>query len=186
MVMAFGSPAFAGPKDKSQETLVNPDSIAGGGGWDNKVIATKVKSGKCKLQIQAKDATGLANTDVICLAEADVRIGIFPPGLYGNSIVLAGTIDANGKLKIKANLAAVGCGGLSEALALNGSMTCYAETLANYDGDANCPFGWIAPDLVNFNADSLVGLCQGGAEGDRITPPAQPILAEQGSYQPLL
>jgi hypothetical protein len=184
MVLAFGSPALAGPKDKTTETLVNPSSIAGGGGWDNTLIATKVKSGKCKIQIQAKDALALAGQDIICLAEANVRIGSLGGNRFGNSVVLAGTVDANGKLKIKAKLGAIGCGSQSEALALDGSMTCYAESLGNYDAEANCPYLWIPPDLVNFKPDGLVGLCQGLADGQRITPPAQPILAEQGSYQP--
>jgi hypothetical protein len=41
---------------------------------------------------------------------------------------------------------------------------------------------WIAP---TGKPDSLEGLCQGLVLGDRINPPASPVLATQGAYQPL-
>ena len=193
VAIAIAPAAWAGPKDKTSETLINPDAIAGSADWDNTAIATKVKSGKCKLQIQAKGATSLLNTPVICISEADVKATALGGGadFYGNSVVFAGAVSDKGKLKIKANLGSIGCGLLSTAINVNGSTKCYKEDIANYDAATECTNAgmlWVAPNLVDFKADGLVGLCQGLVAGsaDRIIPPAAPLLAEQGSYQPLL
>lgn len=190
------SGALAGPKDKVSETLVNPSSIAGAGGWDNKVIKTKIKSGKCKIQIQAKGATGLINQPVVCLAEADVLSLSLPGGgPAGNSVVLAGSFDEKGKLKIKGNLASIGCGIQGEALALNGTTTCYQQDIGSYDWQTACSNAGmlvlppnILPGTEDEKARDVVGLCQGVVQngGDRIGPPGGPLLAVQGSYQPLL
>jgi hypothetical protein len=39
---------------------------------------------------------------------------------------------------------------------------------------------WIPPS--GFKPDSLEGLCQGLVLGDRINPPASPVLAIQGAF----
>ena len=195
VALAFSTAAWAGPKDKTSETLVNPSSIAGSADWDNTAISTKVKSGKCKIQIQAKGATNLINQPVVCIAEADVLAASLPGGMGGNSVVLAGSFDDKGGLKLKANLGAIGCGIQANALALNGSTTCYKQDIAGYDWATACsavpmfavPINFL-PGTEDIKPGALVGLCQGvnGAFGQRINPPAGAVLSVQGSYQPLL
>jgi len=197
LAVVLATPAWAGPKDKISETLVNPTSIAGGAGWDNKTISTKVKSGKCKMQIQAKGAGApLFNEPVVCLAEADVLSASLPGGgPAGNSVVVAGSFDDKGKLKIKGGMAAIGCGVLSEALALNGTTTCYLQDIGTYDWKTACSNAGMLPIDPNIlpgtegeKAGAVVGLCQGVVQngGQRIDPPGGTLLVVHGSYQPLL
>ncbi len=195
VALAFSTAAWAGPKDKTSQTLVNPDSIAGSADWDNTAISTKEKSGKCKIQIQAKGATNLINEKVICIADGDVLASSLPGGMGGNSVVLAGSFDDKGKLKIKGNLGAIGCGIQANALALNGGTTCYKQDIATYDWATACSNAGMFAVSINFlpgtedvKPGAVVGLCQGinGAFGQRIDPPAGAVLSVQGSYQPLL
>jgi hypothetical protein len=194
--MLVGTQACAGPKDKTSETLVNPDSIAGSAEWDNKTVSTKVKSGKCKLQIQFKDALGVAGDDIVCLADGDVLSSFTGPALVGNSVVIAGTVGADGKFKAKANLGAIGCGIIAEALAVNGGMRCYQATVGTgvgeYDWAAACsgvPMLPLAPNVLpgtaDINGDAVVGICQGSSLGQRLPGPPGGELVVQGSYQPL-
>lgn len=183
--------ALAGPKDKSQESLIDNSSIDGNGTtWDNTTVTGKVKTGKCKMQIQFKNAkAGIEEQNVICLGEADVIADLLPPPGAGNSIVTRGVVSG-GKLKIKGNMAAVGCGQISDAINFNATTTCYQED-PNYHPDIECPasgaFGmlWIEAPLPGFKPDSVEGLCQGLVLGDRINPPSSPVLAVQGASQPL-
>jgi hypothetical protein len=189
LTLGLASLALAGPKDKTSETLVDPNGVDGTANvWSNSTVKAIVKTGGCKLKIQVKGAgSGIEGQEVICLTEADVVIDvIFPPPGAGNSLVTQDTVS-DGKLKIKANLAAVGCG-LLNALALNASTTCYQED-PNYDPEVACGaagMGWLAPgDLGgDFKEDSLRGLCQGASFDDRIDPPASPVLAVRGALQP--
>jgi hypothetical protein len=181
--------ALAGPKDKSQETLIDPSSVDGNGTtWDNKTVTGKVKTGGCKLQIQFKDAkAAIEGQNVICLGEADVIADLLPPPGAGNTIVTRGIVSG-GKLKIKGKMAAVGCGVISDAINFNATTTCYQED-PTWDPAVECPASgslgmlWIEPS--GFKEDSVEGLCQGLVLGDRINPPSSPVLAIQGALQPL-
>jgi hypothetical protein len=188
LTLAFGSVALAGPKDKSQETLIDGSSINGNGTtWDNRTVSTKVKTGKCKMQIQFKDAkAAIEGQNVICLGEADVIADLLPPPGAGNSVVTRGVVSG-GKLKIKGNMAAVGCGQISDAINFNATTTCYEED-PNYNPEVECANSsmlWIQAPLPGYKPDSLEGLCQGLVFGDRINPPSSPVLATQGALQPL-
>jgi hypothetical protein len=189
VTVVLSATAWAGPKDATQETLIDPSSIEGNGvTWDNRTVQTKVKAGKCKLQIQFKGTLpAIEGQTLICLASADVRASALPIGLIGNSVVLTGTVES-GKLKMSANLAAIGCGVLSSAINVNGNTICYEED-PSYDPAAACAGAgmlWVPPS-AGFKPDSLAGLCQGFVDGagERIPPPSSPKLAEQGAYQPL-
>lgn len=194
MAVAASGAAWAGPKDKVGEALVNPSSLNGSPDWDNRTVAGKVKSSKCKFQVgvKANPAGDLTEGPVICFAEADVYAASLPPGLHGNSVVLAG-VSAAGKVKIKADFRAIGCGLESPSTAINGTTVCFLEDLANFDWQAECggagmlPIAANAlPSTVGIKGGAVVGLCQGLGAGARIPRPAVPVLAEQGSYQGLL
>jgi hypothetical protein len=199
--LALALPAWAGPKDKVAETFADNTSVTGNGvSWNNATVTAKLKSGKCKIQIQFKDAlAAIEGEQIICIAEADVRTTSLPPGVYGNSVVMAGTVSG-GKLKIKADLSQVGCGSLGDAVAFNGGATCYRAD-ANYTDPNDLNLGnWKQVCLNAATAmaplpsigdppleDDLLGLCQSlnPAGGERIDPPASAVLAVQGSYQPI-
>jgi len=194
--VAMAGVTWAGPKDKTAETMVNPSSIAGSADWNNFTVATKVKSSKCKVVISAKTKVipDLVAGPVVCLLEADVRAAALGPGLFGNSVVVAGN-SLDGKLLIKADLRSIGCGIQSDALALNGKTTCYQVDPVAYNWSATCGGAGMLPVPPNllagtesFNPGGLLGLCQGGTAGagERIPPPGVPILAEQGQLSPLL
>lgn len=194
--------------DANSEAFVDPSSIAGGANGFTNIISSggtssgKSKAGKCLLQIQFKGISGYADgTQLICIAEADVRASALPAGLYGNSIVLRGVFKAGGA-KFKADLKKVGCGS-ADAIAIKGYMKCYAPNAAYTDTSspgtnwqAACSAaGMIAipnPSLSPVDPgpakDSLLGLCQGLAAnaGQRINPPASGLVAEQGQSNPQL
>jgi len=71
------SAAWAGPKDKTKETLVDPTSIAGNGvTWNNNTVQAGIKSGKCKIKIGIKDTlAAIEGDEIICLGCADVKLG---------------------------------------------------------------------------------------------------------------
>ena len=77
---------------------------------------------------------------------------------------------------------------ISSAINFNATTTCYQED-PNYDPAVEGPTSgaigmlWIPP--AGYKLDSLEGLCQGLVFGDRIVPPASPLLATQGALQPL-
>jgi hypothetical protein len=181
LTLALGSVALAGPKDKTQEALINPTDVAGNASWDNTVVATKVKTGKCKVQIQFKDASGVEGQEVICLGEADVISSTLAPPGAGNGVVMKGIVSG-GKLKIKGKMTGVGCGS-EAAITLNSAVTCYEED-PTYDPAVACasmPGLWVPQgSIVEVKPDSIVGLCQGVTLGARIAPPASPLLAVQG------
>jgi hypothetical protein len=198
--LAIALPAWAGPKDKSAETLVDPTSITGNlVTWNNATVTAKVKAGKCKVKIQFKDALAALNgQQVICVAGADVRATALPPGLFGNSIVMAGTV-ADGKLKISADLSQIGCGD-QNAININSTISCYAQDADYTDANDLNPGNWkqvcinaatvmAALPIVGDPplADDLLGLCQGftAGAGERIDPPASALIAVQGGYNPL-
>ena len=190
-VVAAGSTAWAGPKDKVQEALVDPTSVDGTAGqWDNDVTSGKVKQGKCKMQVQMKDLPGGTFPDgtvVICVASADVKSALLPPAGGGNSIVMAGATK-KGKLNLKGDLAQITCGSVGQALSYNGEVACYlddgvfvgADDLTNWK--KSCTDAGMAPIPMagGFKPDNLVGLCQGFAPGLRIVPPASTVIAVQG------
>lgn len=203
IALAVGGGAWAGG-DKSQESFVDITSLAGGSaGFTNFGVSVgKSKSGKCQLQVQLKGLTGYADGAVlICLAEADIRATLLgAANTFGNSVVLRGTVKT-GQLKIKADLADIGCGS-SQAINWNGGLTCFAP-------DAN--FTDLSNDLVNWKSDcsgatmlplanpeatassdpakvNLLGLCQGltANTAQRIPPPGSAKICQQGASQPVL
>lgn len=193
VAVALSAPAWAGPKDKIAETFIDPSSVNGGASWNNNTVTGKLKSGKCKIQIQFKDAlAAIEGEEIICISEADVRSDALPPGLYGNSVIMAGTVT-DGKLKIKADLAGIGCGQVGNAIAINGSSKCYradavytgANNLTNWEATCLNAATNMAP-LVSTGSDNLLGLCQSFTDGagERIDPPASALLAVQGLSSP--
>lgn len=196
-VAAAGS-AFAGPKDKVGESLVNTSSIPGSADWKNATVTGKVKSVKCKYQLGAKanPITDLADGPVVCFAEADVLSAFLGPAPVGNSVVIAGEA-LGGKLKMKGDLRSIGCGGAlgSPAMSFNGTTICFGTSLVAFDWMAECSGAGmlvvpanVLPGTESFNPGNVVGICQGtvGNGGERIPRPPVPVLAEQGTYQPLL
>ena len=194
--VAMGGVSWAGPKDKTSETLVNPESIAGNAAWSNLTVATKVKSNKCKTVLSAKTKVlgDLVEGPIVCMLEADVRAALLGAGFYGNSVVIAGE-SLGGKLVIKADLRSIGCGTQSEAMSINGTSRCYQVDPVAYDWAGTCSGAGmlplppnVLPGTEGFNPGGVLGICQGAAAGagQRIPAPAVPLLAEQGQYTPLL
>lgn len=187
-VLVSGSVAWAGPKDKVAEALIDNSSIAGTPGvWDNLVAVGKVQMKGCKVKIQGKDlAAALEGEEIVCLAGADAKSAGLPPGGAGNSIILAGTVSG-GKLKIKADMEGqIPCGAPGNtAIAYNANVQCYRQDLAYTGG------GWIgacAPlpgiPIPGDGSDSFIGLCQGVVPGVRIPAPGSALLAVQGMLTP--
>jgi len=187
LAVALAGVAFAGPKDKTQQTLVNPDSLMGTAPWDNTAVDTKVKFGACKQQIQfkAKDTPALIGTSVVCISSGDTFTNL---GLNaGNSLVQRATVDSKGKLKAKADLRSIGCGLLAKATTINSELKCYVDT--GWDAATECSSQgglWIAPNsqvgTEKFKPGDLDGLCQGLTFGFRLVPPSGQLLAEMGVY----
>jgi len=192
MSVAAAGMALAGPKDKISETLINPDSLTGNGSWNNATVASKVKSVKCKVQVGAKanPPGDLADGPIICISDADTILGV-TPNTTGNSLVMAGEI-VGGKLKLKGDTRAIGCGSLAQAAITNALTTCYSEDIMNYDAAAECLGAgmlWIPNTFVPaYNPGNIVGACQGTVPNgeERIPAPLAPVLAITGSFQPLL
>ncbi len=183
--------AWAGAKDKSQNTLADIDAA---GVISNTLAKTKIKAKGCKNQIQAQTVS-MADGDIaICILEADVL------GIGGNSLIITGEAK-KGKLKIKADLgegtiASQGCGDV-EAVSYNGLVKCYLDdplyrsngTGAGTWRDACTNAGMLPGDSpgpeatylkVNDTVPVVVGLCQGFSEGDRIDPPSSTRWAVTG------
>ena len=190
LVVAAVGAASAGPKDKVQQALVNPDSLGGTAPWDNTAVDAKQKFSSCKQQIQIKvgTAVGLSGTDLVCLSSGDAYTSL---GLNaGNSLIMRGTIDAvKGKLTMKADLRAIGCGALATSTSINSTLECYVDT--GWDGATECTNQgglWIAPGAQpgteKFKPGALEGLCQGVAFGFALTPPAGALLAVAGTHTP--
>lgn len=206
LVLGLGSAALAGG-DKTSETCVDISSLNGGSnGFVNGSSSSKIKSGGCKLQVQLKGLSGISDGDIlICLGEADVRATALPPGAFGNSVVLRGVAKA-GSLKMKADLAAIGCGAAGvTAINWNGNLKCYKPD-ATYTDVTNDAANWKAtclasgtnmvplpnPGLDVANDDpvkvNLLGLCQGftADAGERINPPTSGEICRQGQTNPPL
>lgn len=194
-LIATSSVVWAGAKDKTSNTLVD---LNGEGVINNLTAKTKIKSGGCKLQIQAQTVNLAEGQMVICIAEADVNDGNTLASLGGNGAILTGEAKA-GKLKIKADLSEVliagnGCGGL-EALQSNGNVRCYLDD-PTYRSDTPGPGTWrnacasVPPSLqsgapsestlkVNSTVPVVVGICQ-MLGGGQIPGPSSTLWAVQG------
>ncbi len=189
LVFALTSTAWAGAKDKSQNTLVDRNAT---GVIDNTLVKTKIKSKGCKLQIQAK-TVNMADGDIaICVLEADVD------GIGGNSLIVAGEAK-KGKFQIKADIgeakiAGQGCGDI-EGISYNNQVTCYLDDLTyrlDSGGAGTWRAGCAAAGMLagdgpgatmlkqNPTVPVVVGLCQGFSEGDRIVHPTSTEWAVQG------
>jgi hypothetical protein len=194
-VLAFGSTAWAGPKDKFADSLVDASSVAGTAlRWNNTVTSGTVSQKGCKIQVKLKslgtDSELADGKTVICLAEATARAAVHG----GNSVVLSGLVK-KGQVKMKADLTQVGCGTVTSgaAIAYNTGFACYLEDLIytgpntgqnweNICGDAGMvPIAPTVPD--GKTALNLIGLCQSLSDPDaRITPPTSAKLCEIGVY----
>lgn len=187
LTLALAGVAFAGAKDKNSLALVNGSSLAGSVEWDNTEIATKTKYGACKQQIQFKSKAGaLEGQDIVCISSGDTYTSLALNA--GNSLVMRGTMT-DGKLKMKADLRAIGCGILAQTTTINSEMVCYTDS--GWDGATECTGQgglWIAPNAQagteKFKPADLEGLCQGFAFGFRLVPPGGTYLAEVGVYTP--
>ncbi|MEO8605641.1 MAG: hypothetical protein ABI629_23940 [bacterium] len=199
--MAFASPALAGPKDKSQNTLIGPQAFTGNATVNNQVTKFSYKSKGCSVQIAAKDLSGTTDGDIVmCIAEADVISppAINPPG-GGNGVLLLGEVK-KGALKIKANLAEVLCNSTG-AVQFNGNMRCYLDdapyrlggwqtSCLSVAGSAPIPNQEIIPPQklkVNNTQNVVVGLCQNFTTlGARLPAPSSSLIAVQGALIPLV
>ena len=204
VVLSFAlvSMAWAGAKDKSQNTVVDINAT---GTIDNTTAKSKIQSAKpCNLQVQIQTLVGAGTADgdvVICIADADLDTPI--PG--GNGIVLATELK-KGKVNFKANLAEVdivgqACGD-TEAISYNGGIRCFLDD-ATYRGDANVAGSWradcaalgglasTAPGLTKLKVNStqsvVVGLCQTFTPGARLAGPGAGIdFARTGQRTPVV
>ncbi len=170
LAVGLTSTAWAGAKDKSQNTLVD---IGAAGIINNTTVKTKVKSKGCTLQLQAKPVTGLAASElVICLAEADVNG-------FGGSLIIFTAEEKKAQLKVKVDLGEAvllsnSCGSL-ESISYNGNLKCYRDDAtfrSNATGagtwrDACAAAGMVAGDgpgatlhKVNDTVPVVVGICQ--------------------------
>lgn len=188
VVLSFAlvSMAWAGAKDKSQNTVVDINAT---NTIDNTTAKSEIQSSKpCALQAQIQTLVGPGTADdavVICIADADLDTPV--PG--GNGIVLATELK-KGKVNLKADLSEVGilgqaCGD-TEAISYNGGIRCFLDD-ATYRGDANVPGSWradcaaigglqsAAPGVTKLKVNStqsvVVGLCQTFTLGARLNGP---------------
>ena len=188
VVLSFAlvTTAWAGAKDKSQNTVVDINAT---GTIDNTTAKSKIQSSKpCSLQAQIQTLVGPGTADgavVICIADADLHSPI--PG--GNGIVLATELK-KGKLNMKADLSEVDILGQScgedEAISYNGGIRCFLDD-ATYRGDDNVAGSWRAdcaalgglasatPGVTKLKVNStqsvVVGLCQTFTIGARLAGP---------------
>jgi hypothetical protein len=199
VAVAAASPALAGPKDGTKDSLIGINGLAGNATIDNTLTAVTMKSKGCKLQLQMKDVLGLANGAVlICVAGADV---ISPPALplpAGNSVVFLAEYDAaKGAVKMKADLTEIGCGS-ADNIQWGGDLRCYLDS-PGYRGPSSPGVSWdslcagvpmgalpntaTSPDKLVLNPalNVIVGLCQGFVAGQRIPPPASAEICRRGS-----
>jgi hypothetical protein len=204
------SPAFAGPKDQTKDSLIGPQAISGNATVNNATTAFTMQAKGCKIQIKAKGLAGVSDGDVIiCVAGADVIASPLPvaPGA-GNGIVLLGEIKSGG-LGIKADLTEIGCGS-ADQINFNGALSCYLDD-ANYlatvtmppypagSWQEDCNTNFTAPVApapncvsnptcaklkVNNTLPVILGLCQGlssASLGDRLAGPPSALIATRGS-----
>ena len=199
--LALVSTAWAGAKDKSQNTVVDINAT---GTIDNTTAKSKIQSSKpCALQAQIQTLTGPGTADdsvVICIADADL---LSPAG--GNGVVIATELK-KGKVNLKANLAEVdilgtGCGDV-DSISYNGGIRCFLDD-ATYRGDANVAGSWRAdctaqgglasgaPGVTKLKVNStqsvVVGICQTFTVGNRLNGPgAGTDFARTGQRTPIV
>jgi hypothetical protein len=202
------SPAFAGPKDQTKDSLIGPQAIAGNVTVNNATTAFSFQAKGCKLQIKAKGLQGVSDGDkIICIAGADVRADAIPNGA-GNALILLGEAKSGG-LGIKADLTEIGCGG-SNQINFNGKLTCYLDDATYTATDVMTPpaGGWQQDCTTSFAAGTvaapncvanpttckklkvdtskpiILGLCQGflpGSLGNTLAGPTSALIAVRGS-----
>lgn len=182
------APAAAGPRDRTLEALVSVDGVLGSASWDNRAVKALVKFARCRHRIVVRRAPALAGQPVVCLVGSDAFLSILPGGALGTTVVFSGAFDARGKLRLVADLRSIGCGSVTETLSLNRSFDCYATDVDAYDPAATCGAAgmlWVAPDPAAA-PDALVGVCQAlsPGTGERMPPPAAPLLAADGVFLP--
>jgi len=194
MGLACASPALAGPKDKSANTLIGPQSFTGNATVNNQTTTFGYKSKGCSVQIAAKGLSGTADGDIImCIADADV---VSPPVINapggGNGVLLLGEVK-KGALKIKADLTEDLCGSTA-AIQFNGNMRCFLDDLAFRTGGwqtactsvGSLPIPNQSMDptklKVNNTENVVVGLCQNTTTpGVRLPAPSSALIAVQGA-----
>jgi hypothetical protein len=170
--------------DKSSTPFVNTSSTGSPFGFINGTSTGLSKVSGCTIQIELKKLRGLSDgAQVICIGSADVKTAALPGGAGVSVVWIAPVVAGNVKIKNSVSVFdenGVHCGS-AQAVAWNGTTTCYQYTAA-YDPAAVCAgqggvWSW-APAGTVF----LVGLCQGPelALDFRILPPSSPKLAETG------
>jgi hypothetical protein len=186
--LALASPGLAG--DKSQSTMANPVVAPAGGipaltgpigtAWTNQVSKGKTKAdNNCKIQVQLKGLTGIADTDgtpgtgdeVICVAPSHVTVAGLP---LDAGAVLRGEVKS-GAVKIKADLFKEGTGcvpnkkgnPLGNIAQFDGALTCYEKDPGYVPGCAT---------FAAFTSDPTQGACALGFP----VRPASNIIATQG------
>lgn len=201
------TPAFAGPKDQTKDSLIGPQAIAGNATVNNATTAFTMQAKGCKLQIKAKGLVGVNDGDlVICVAGADVRATAIPNGA-GNAVIFLGEAKKGG-LSVKVDLTEIGCG-TTDQINYNGKLSCYLDDATYRATDPMTPpaGGWqqdcttsfaagtlAAPNCVgNPDCDKLkvndtlpviLGLCQGflpASLGNELTGPTSALIAVRGS-----
>ncbi len=185
---AFASSTAAGRRDRTLESLVSVEGVLGSPSWDNREVRALAKFGRCGHRIVVRRAPALALQPIVCLVGSDAFLSILPGGAFGTTVVFAGAFDSRGKLRLRADLRSIGCGAVTETLSLNRSFSCYATDVGSYDPASACGAAgmlWVAPD-PSAPADALVGICQAlsPGTGERLPPPAAPLVAADGLFLP--
>ena len=187
IALATATTAHAGPRDKLQASLINTDAIHGSASWDNRTVKATVTAKRCAVDVVIAKATTLAGLDLVCIWGNDaINVGNLPGGF---STLLAGTVSEKGKLKLRSDSTRFGCGLFGDLIGFNQSMECYQTTIGTepgeYDWETACESAGMTPFPVfgEEDSDSIAGVC-GGAEGQRIPPPAVAELARMGAYLP--
>lgn len=187
LALATATAAQAGPRDKLRASLINTDTIHGSAAWDNRDVKATLTVKGCAVDVVIAKATPLSGLDLVCIWGNDaINVGNLRGGF---STVLAGTVSQKGKLKLRSDSTRFGCGLFGDLIGFNQSMECYQTTIGTgvgeYDWETACESAGMTPFPVlgEDDIDSIAGVC-GGAEGQRIPPPAADELARMGAYLP--
>jgi hypothetical protein len=180
-VICIATAAWAGAKDKLKGALVNTTSCRGVTGWDNEAVKATYSADAKQMQIAWKGTTpALDGQKVYCFLSGDMWLG--DTGPLGNCLVMVGSA-VGGQMKMKGKVASVSGGMAPDQIQFNSGLECYLDpgNTTAYDGvtpsTPGCAGLWIQQDVVNFNDDNIIGVCQGGSPGNPCTvfPDAAPL-----------
>ena len=168
--------------------LTVPLTVAKGG----KGLITSPRRRRAKLaqfKVKAGTATGLYNTDLVCIQSGDTHTSLGVNG--GNSVVIKFSIDEKGKASSKSDMRSIGCGLSSSSTSFNTVTKCWIDD-PSWDFPLQCSDAggvWVAPNTPagseKYKPGDLVGLCQNFFMGFELEPPGSPaVLAETGTHSP--